>query len=221
MQRYLTRTLNMARFLTRKYFMAGREAFREELSTCVGFLAGQFPERSPELRSHLEAILDALLHGFCDADPDRVARLKARFPWEWRGETEAAACGAAFLRDVEALVDGVESDMAAEDLGGKAARYLKECPEEVLRNLTLESLADTFHYSRTHFAERFHRERGITVHDALTHEKMHRAFRLLSEGEPPPTVRELTHRLGFSDPVYFSRVFRKIYGMLPSRVRGE
>jgi AraC-like DNA-binding protein len=221
MARYLTRTLNMARFLTQKYFRAGREPFREELGTTVRFLAEQFAARPEELAAHLETLLDSLLYGFCDGDPDRIARRKAALPGLWRPETIPAERAGAFLADLDALIDVLEADMAAENLGERVIQFIKTSPEPVLRNLTLESLADEFHYSRTHFAERFRRERGITVHDALTHEKMHRAFRLLSEGEPPPTVRELTRRLGFSDPVYFSRVFRKIYGMLPSRVRGE
>ena len=221
MQRYLTRTLNMARFLTQKYFRTGRDPFLGELDTTVRFLAEQFGSRPEELRTHLETLLDSLLYGFCDGDPDRIARRKAALPGAWRAEAPPAERGRAFLADAGALLDALEADMAEEKLGERVIQHIKASPEPVLRLLTLERLADEFRYSRTHFAERFRRERGITVHDALTHEKMHRAFRLLSEGEPPPTVRELTQRLGFSDPVYFSRVFRKIYGMLPSRVRGE
>jgi AraC-like DNA-binding protein len=220
MPRYLTRTLNMARFLTQRYFRHDRTSFLRELETTVRFLTDQFGARPGELRTHLETLLDSLLHGFSDGDPDRIARRKASLAGAWQAESPPAERGRAFLADVEALLNGLESDMAAEDLGGRVVQFVKASPEAVLRRLTLESLADEFHYSRAHFAERFRRERGITVHDALTHEKMHRAFRLLSEGNPPPTVRELTQRLGFSDPVYFSRVFRKIYGMLPSRVQG-
>ncbi len=219
MPRYLTRTLNMARFLSRQFFLHGRDAFQAELDTCVSFLVEQFAPRPAELTTHLDALLDSLLHGFGDGNPDRITRWKAELAGGWRGEVPPERRLRAFRADIAALLRRMEDDLASEGLGERVVQHIKTCPDPTLRRLTLESLADAFGYSRTHFAERFRGERGITVHDALTHEKMHRAFRLLTEGDPPPTVRVLTERLGFSDPVYFSRVFRKIYGRLPSQIR--
>lgn len=221
LNRYLTRTLNMARFLARKYFRAGRGPFREELELTVRFLAEQFGDRPDELRTHLEALLDSLLFELCDGGPDRISRRKAGLSNAWQSEPGPGSRAEAFLADADTLIETLEQDLAAERLGEQVVLCVKSSPDQELRAMTLESLADSFHYSRTYLAERFRRDRGITVHDFLTHEKMHRAFRRLSEDEPAPTVRELSERLGFSDPVYFSRVFRKIYGRLPSQVRGE
>jgi AraC-like DNA-binding protein len=40
---------------------------------------------------------------------------------------------------------------------------------------------------------------------------MRRARRLLAETDLP--VREIATRLGYEDPLYFSRVFRKVVGL--------
>jgi AraC-like DNA-binding protein len=58
----------------------------------------------------------------------------------------------------------------------------------------------------------------MTVLDAITQEKMNRAFQMLSRESDGHTVKDISAMLGFSDPVYFSRLFRKKYGMLPSEV---
>jgi AraC-like DNA-binding protein len=49
--------------------------------------------------------------------------------------------------------------------------------------------------------------------DYIKQRRMTKACELLKEGN---NVSETAYRTGFSDPNYFSKVFRKTYGMSPS-----
>ena len=66
----------------------------------------------------------------------------------------------------------------------------------------------------------FKREIGITPREYLLKERMKLAAGLISSGVSNKyslyTVSQIAEACGFSDPLYFSRVFKKYYGVSPS-----
>ena len=46
--------------------------------------------------------------------------------------------------------------------------------------------------------------------------RLNEAQKMLLEGQL--TVSEIAYRVGFSDPAYFSRSFKKMFGLAPSKV---
>jgi AraC-like DNA-binding protein len=59
---------------------------------------------------------------------------------------------------------------------------------------------------------------GKSVHQYHLHRQMHEAMRLCKEGNL--LVKEISHRVGFKDPLYFSRTFHKFHGCSPNDARG-
>ena len=84
-------------------------------------------------------------------------------------------------------------------------------------NLSVESLCAHIHLSHTYFSTLFKREVGISFTAYVTQVRMEEAARLLREtGEKTYQVAE---RTGYSDPNYFSYVFKKSFGVSPSKFR--
>ncbi len=57
---------------------------------------------------------------------------------------------------------------------------------------------------------------GQTVHDFIRTVRLKRAAQLLESGQLP--VAEVAYRVGFNDPQYFSRCFKKQFGKPPSKI---
>lgn len=83
--------------------------------------------------------------------------------------------------------------------------------------LTLAELAREVHLHPTYFSNRFREVFGIAPMRYLTELRLRRARALLRQDAGP--IADIAQACGFTDPYYFSRVFRKQVGMPPSRFR--
>jgi AraC-like DNA-binding protein len=60
---------------------------------------------------------------------------------------------------------------------------------------------------------------GKSVRQYHLNRQMHEAMRLCKEGRL--LVKEISHQVGFKDPLYFSRTFHKFHGCSPNKARGD
>ena len=101
--------------------------------------------------------------------------------------------------------------------GGKVAAMVAHIRQHAVRGVDRHELAHEFDVTPEHVNALIKRELGLTPRDVLNQERCRIAYRLIhDEGLP---VVEAATRSGYLDPFYFSRVFKAIYGMPPSRVR--
>jgi AraC-like DNA-binding protein len=84
-------------------------------------------------------------------------------------------------------------------------------------SLRVADLAAAARLSPSHYAAEFRRRTGYAVHDYFTRLKMQEACRLLDTTEAE--VKEIAARLGYDDPLYFSRVFRRVLSLPPTEYR--
>ena len=75
-----------------------------------------------------------------------------------------------------------------------------------------------FYLSPVYFSRLFSKETGITFIEFLTESRMEEAARIMKD-QPELGVAQVARRVGYKDPDYFSRVFRKRYGRTPSSFR--
>lgn len=85
--------------------------------------------------------------------------------------------------------------------------------------LTLDALAAEAAMSRSHFSRRFHDRTGYAPIDYFIRLKMQRAGELLEGSDL--SIGEISELLGYTDPYYFSRLFKKIMGAAPTQYRTE
>jgi len=98
----------------------------------------------------------------------------------------------------------------------KAVRFINENYRE---NITLENVAYEAGFSTYYFGKLFKKTFGVTFTDYLTSLRISRAKELLKD--PYLTVKGITYQVGFMDPNYFTRVFKKSEGLTPTEYRIE
>lgn len=78
-------------------------------------------------------------------------------------------------------------------------------------------LEEHFYLSYKHMAFLFKREKGLTMQQFHTNVRMEQAQRLLRS--TLMSIGEIAHAVGYSDMLYFSRMFRRRTGMSPTAYR--
>lgn len=80
-------------------------------------------------------------------------------------------------------------------------------------NFSIEDITVSMGISRSLLYTKMKSLMNISMGDYIRHKRIERACRMLSEGY---NVSETAYACGFSDPNYFSKVFKKIKGVAPS-----
>jgi AraC-like DNA-binding protein len=97
---------------------------------------------------------------------------------------------------------------------GRALTYMLQNLDKPLQVSTLAALANI---SSSHFFALFKQMTGSPPLDYFTQLRMHQACRLLDSSTA--RVKEVAAALGYDDPFYFSRVFKAVHNVPPSRYR--
>lgn len=81
------------------------------------------------------------------------------------------------------------------------------------QDLTLDSVSKQHSYGKKYISEAFKQYTGICFSTYLCKLRLNHAIRMMNAGFT--SVKEISSFSGFSDPLYFSKVFKKYYGMPP------
>ena len=108
--------------------------------------------------------------------------------------------------------------MKKNDLTDRVVEYVLMCNDEDLGFLSVEKIAKIFKVSESFLARKFRTDKEFTLGKYIFRERMFRAAILL-KGSEELTVKRLSEKIGFYDYDYFSRTFKKYYGITPSRYR--
>jgi len=87
--------------------------------------------------------------------------------------------------------------------------------EHFAEPLTLGSLSRTFRISASYLSKLFRQHAGHSFVEYLSAIRMEAAKELMLDN-PSMSLKEVSQRIGFSDPLYFSRVFKTYTGAPPS-----
>lgn len=81
-------------------------------------------------------------------------------------------------------------------------------------SLTLSSVSSIFSYTEKYLSSMFKKQMQLGFNQYVNRQRISYALRLIEDGET--SVREIASASGFSDALYFSKVFKKKVGMTPS-----
>lgn len=99
----------------------------------------------------------------------------------------------------------------------KAKQYINENYMDC--ELSVEKLCGFLGLSATYFSTLFRRETGESFVVYLTHVRMEQALQLLNTTEEKAYI--ISELVGYTEPNYFSYVFKKQYGVSPSKYRAN
>ncbi|MDQ0253425.1 two-component system response regulator YesN [Evansella vedderi] len=109
-----------------------------------------------------------------------------------------------------------ESSQNSEDFFRKGKAYISQ---NYKKDLTLEFVAKEINLSPTYFSKLFKNHAGINFIDYLTQVRIGEAKRLLTTTDM--SLKEICFEVGYRDPNYFSRVFKKSESIPPSQYRDQ
>ncbi len=84
-------------------------------------------------------------------------------------------------------------------------------------NITVAKVAQHFHYSPSYLTALYRRVFGIGIVEQIAECRVNRARDLLSSTSSP--VADIAHEVGYDDPKYFMRVFKRRTGLTPKQYR--
>lgn len=84
------------------------------------------------------------------------------------------------------------------------------------RPISIEQLSSSLGYHRTHLSKMFKETVGLSPMQYLMQLRLERGKSLLASSL---TVEQIASSVGFSDPLHFSKQFRKKYGLSPVKLR--
>jgi AraC-like DNA-binding protein len=166
-------------------------------------------------RRRATAILDAVLVAAATPLPDDVRR-RIEAAADELGRTQAGGCLLDAADGLEALWRDVAATLTAPAAIGVDAAVEICLAERLHERARLDDLARVLGYSPSHVSELVRRVTGERFTTLRRRLRLERARAALARGL---SVKQAAAEAGFDDPAYFSRVFRRAFGVAPGRWR--
>ena len=116
------------------------------------------------------------------------------------------------LRLFEIIAEQKKAEAPVAQYSRAAIDMIEFVEKNYVDKLSLKQAAEHFGYSKQYFCKWCKRETGIAFNEFLNAVRITHARTLLSGG---CSVEQASEKCGFSDPSYFSKVFKKFVGMTP------
>ncbi len=100
------------------------------------------------------------------------------------------------------------------DIVVSAIQYMQDHLDQ---SITVEELANHLNYSTSYLYSLFKEDTGYSPINYFNHLKIQEACKYLSFTDM--NIKEISFELGFNDPFYFSRLFKKMMEMSPTEYR--
>ncbi|MBN9018411.1 MAG: AraC family transcriptional regulator [Rhizobiales bacterium] len=148
---------------------------------------------------------------------EQLARCALRYI-EGEGETPGAASAIAYEAAMALFDDVFGSHPASEGDETIHRRVVQHILAHLDKPLTVADLADFAGFSRAHFTRIFTENEGVPPAEFVAQERMRRAATLLVS-DATISVKDAASLVGFDDPNYFAKAFRRVYGTSPTEFR--
>ena len=130
------------------------------------------------------------------------------------------------LPELQEITKTMQDDFVQRVHRCRARKYsalVMECCDyislHVEEELSLKQVAADLKYSEYYLSHKFKEETGMTFREYLLRQKLERAKALLRDNSL--TVRDISEKLHFCSPSYFTESFRKVCGLSPSQWREQ
>ena len=108
-------------------------------------------------------------------------------------------------------------ELVADLYASKSVQLKKVVDLHLFSNLSVEDLAKLSNLSLSSFKRQFKKEFNDTPNNYITTKRLDKAKELLSITDMP--INEIAYDIGYNDPLYFTRTFKKKNGISPTAYR--
>ncbi|TVY06667.1 AraC family transcriptional regulator [Paenibacillus cremeus] len=158
-------------------------------------------------------------------EPERAKKLGALFrhmhqAWVPGSSGGAVLSKSSLLAVMHEVHTNLERDGTAPDSGQQAYEKVKDHLENAYASeVKMESLAEQYGISVSYLRKMFQRSLGMSPKQYHSHIRNEHARRFLMYSEL--TIREIAEVCGYLEEYHFSKTFKKLNGMPPTRFREE
>lgn len=118
---------------------------------------------------------------------------------------------------ISELSESTPSSSSSAECTDSIQMILDYIDQHFLEDLTVKDIASMFGFSEKYFSRYFKQKTKVSFTDYITNLKIERSKNMLLYSDAP--IYEIAMDLNFSDSSYFSKVFKRKEGMLPSQYR--
>ncbi len=108
--------------------------------------------------------------------------------------------------------------MRKNSLSDRVVEYVLNCTNDDFQDLTVTNIASQFHVNRCYLSRKFKSDKDFSLCEFIMREKLSRSVGVLRQNSSI-TIRELSTKMGFSNPNYFIQIFKNYYGTPPGKYR--
>ncbi len=216
MSKFYTKALNLSMYLSKVYKTQGYEEFMKEFSRCIDLSLEGLDTNPEEVDRRLISLATGMSLSLFSDNRESIMQFIVHLPFQLKEDKPIDIKRKRFIDGFGMMVKTLEQ--SSRKFSERVIMLLKSYPLQKLNQLSVDILANQFQYSKSYFSRKFHEEQGHTIHDAITYEKLNRAFSLLSNANPRMNVKDVAQTVGFSDQKYFSSLFKENYGFSPSDI---
>jgi two-component system response regulator YesN len=119
-----------------------------------------------------------------------------------------------FIKYQLIMISGYIEEMKPHKTLGKVIDYIEH---HYYEDLKIETLGKLFHYSSNYLGKQLKKETGKSFNSFLDSLRLEEAKKLLRN--PELKIYEISQKIGFNDPDYFTAKFRKYTGLSPKEYR--
>ena len=114
----------------------------------------------------------------------------------------------------------IVASLAAQDRKPPHSKIVQKLENDILKNYPdcsydVNLFLNTLPFSAGYLKKVFKKETGLTPLQYLTDKRLENAANHLATNGNRGSISEIAYQCGFSEPLYFSRLFKRKYGMSP------
>jgi two-component system response regulator YesN len=121
-----------------------------------------------------------------------------------------------FIHVISQLSDEIQAQIKSE-IDGIIPRVLKYLDNNYYKEITLADAAKSVNISYHYFSKIFKEEAGKNFSDYLTDLRIEKSMSFLENHSI--SIKEVCHKIGYNDPNYYCKIFKKVTGMTPTEYR--
>ncbi len=110
-------------------------------------------------------------------------------------------------------------DVSCSEVDTKISQGVGYIQEHFTKNISLAEVAELVGISPYYFSKLFKEQLGVTFIDFLTQCRIEEAKKLLAKQNE--SIKQIAYQVGYQDPNYFSRMFKKVEGISPKEYHHE
>lgn len=110
-----------------------------------------------------------------------------------------------------------EEELSEQGISRVAAKIYNYVRGHYMEEISMQDAARAMNYSDTYFCRLFKQCFDQNFTSYLTNLRMNEAKKLLQNKEA--NIKDVSSKVGYSDSKYFAKVFKRMFGMLPSEYR--